>query len=336
MDLFIHRTVRLKNFLLRGALILALLVLPGCEKKQTLSITFGGDVLLAREGVPLFYKNPWGEFAQIEGSNPKSNSEDLFFVNLESPLTYSNSPGVINSWGYNLCADESQANLLDEGGVNLVSIENNHKGDCGDSSGENTYQILQKTTIAAVGGIRNPIIYDTPAGKVGIVAAEDVTQGLDQDQMVKKIKDIRPYCDILVVSMHWGSEYQAGAANLQRELAQLIADAGADVLWGHHPHVLQSIEWVNSTVTGKRMLVMFSLGNLLSDQWMNQDTQRSALITLNFVQGELASLSATPVKMDRVTRTLVSPDANESELILSRLGLDKLTGIELISPAKGD
>lgn len=88
---------------------------------------------------------------------------------------------------------------------------------------------------------------------------------LDPDLMEKEIRDSKSRADFTVVSVHWGTEYQEEANTTQRELAQKLADWGADVIIGTHPHVLQTIEWVTAA-DGRRTLVMYSLGNFLSAQ----------------------------------------------------------------------
>ncbi|MEN6410799.1 MAG: CapA family protein [Anaerolineaceae bacterium] len=322
--------MRIKAVFVRGALILALLALPGCQKHETLEITFGGDIFLARDGEALFVANPWGAFSQADKPDTASGSERLFFANLESPLKRSDEKGPGAAVGYDLCAAEDQTPVLKAGGIDLVSIANNHRGDCGDAGGANTAAILKEASIRTVGPDLSPVVIDTSAGRVGVIAAEDVNQTVDADALVKQIKAVRPQCDILIVSMHWGNEYQAGAAGRQRELAQSIADAGADVLWGHHPHVLQPIEWMQSSDGSRKTLVMYSLGNLLSDQWMTPDTQRSALVTIRFSRGKIVSLSMQPVRMDRAERQLITPADDEIDWINRRLGLDQLTGIDII------
>lgn len=292
--------------------------------------------MLARDGEALFSQDPWGVVSKATDSENNSGSERLFFANLESPLLKTGENPEGKTSGYDLCADEDQTTILKVAGIDLVSIANNHQGDCGDPSGESTQKILEGQSIRSVGSNLSPVYIETSAGRVGVIAAEDVSHVVGADELVRQIKAARSQCDYLIVSMHWGNEYQAGASERQHELAQAIADAGADVLWGHHPHVLQSVEWVDSSISGKKMLVMYSLGNLLSDQWMSQDTQRSALITLNFSEGRIVSISMQPIRMDRATKTLITPDPNEIELTQTRLGLNALTGIEVIPLANGD
>ncbi len=273
--------------------------------------------MLSRDGIPLFLNDPWGEFSQAG----KPNS--LFFVNLESPLT-SQDLSLSKGTGYNLCANSNQAVWLEKGGVNLVSTENNHKLDCGDFDGEQNYQILSPRMISVVGGLRNPLIYEFNNIKVGVIAVDALSEVLNQDELIKKVKELRPYCDILIVSIHWGSEYQSGYSGLQNEIAQLMADSGTDVLWGHHPHVLQKIKIIHSAKTGKDMLSLFSLGNLLSDQWMSDATLRSALVTATFRNGKMANLQIIPIRMDRKSHSLVRPDVQDVQKIYESLGKSDL------------
>ncbi|MDF2934870.1 MAG: CapA family protein [Paenibacillaceae bacterium] len=88
---------------------------------------------------------------------------------------------------------------------------------------------------------------------------------LDPVRMEQEIRDSKAKADFTVVSVHWGTEYQEEANTSQRELAQKLADWGADVIIGTHPHVLQTIEWVTAA-DGRSSLVMYSLGNFLSAQ----------------------------------------------------------------------
>ena len=326
--------MKLKIFIIWGALLLALLVLYVCQREPALSITFGGDIILAREGEALFVEDPWGGFAVPAGNGGNTAADTLFFANLESPLGETEHLNKASVNGYDLCAGVEQAGLLVTGGINLVSIANNHQGDCGE--GDSTRKTLVEHSIPSVGNNFTPVYLDTTAGRVGVIAADDITGAVNEDALVEQVTAAREQCVILIVSLHWGNEYQAGPTQHQRDLAQRLADAGVDVLWGHHPHVLQPVEWVAASTGERKMLVMYSLGNLLTDQWMTQDTQRSALITLYFNGGRIESISAQPIRMDWATRSLVTPNLDEINKIEERLGLENLSGISVIQPGNGD
>lgn len=314
--------------LIRGALTLALLVLTSCQKAPTTVITFGGDVMLERNGSPLFTAgNPWGDTSNylkiLEAENPNS----IFMVNLESPLTQANKipksqPPLPSD--YDLCAQSEQVKILQEGFVDLVAIANNHKNDCGANGLKTTKSISESSAIQVAGMDYSPAYLATGDQKIGIIAAEDVTEPLDLKQLVEQIYIARQNCDLLIVSMHWGNEYQAGQNQRQIDLAQTIADAGADILWGHHPHVLQPITWVESKQDGHRMLAMYSLGNLLSDQQMNADTQQTILVSIKIRRGEIIGFTVQPYQMDQEEHKLISPQKEVTVRILERLHVDSL------------
>lgn len=284
--------------------------------------------MLARNGLPLFFQDPWGKFAQ------EPMVGNMFFVNLESPLADPDSTTTEQLLGYNLCADAEQAKWLAQGGVNLVTAENNHKSDCGPGGADTDARLLESAKITVVGGADNPLVYEEEGVRVGVIAVDAVTQTPDQTVLIQQVKALRPNVEILVVSIHWGSEYQAGVEDVRNELAQLLADSGVDVVWGHHPHVLQKAEVIHSSVTGRDTLVLFSLGNLLSDQYMREDTQRSALVTATFKNGQLLAVQATPVYMDRVGRSLIEPSVQDSQKILEALNWEEIqgSGLTVIQP----
>ncbi|GHS89538.1 capsular polysaccharide biosynthesis protein [Campylobacterota bacterium] len=88
---------------------------------------------------------------------------------------------------------------------------------------------------------------------------------IDTKTMQKEIAAIRAECDFLIVSMHWGEEYVYKPNKRQKELAAFLADARVDLVIGHHPHVLQSVEWIEAK-DGNKTLIYYSLGNFISAQ----------------------------------------------------------------------
>ena len=131
---------------------------------------------------------------------------------------------------------------------------------------------------------------------------------------------------MLIVSLHWGVEYMGEPTQLQRDQAKQLADAGVDVLWGHHPHVLQPAEWVEAEDGTHRMLTLFSLGNLLTDQTMTYETRHSAIIQLQFKRGEISQLSFQPLVLIQKNGRLglASPGEEEISQISRRLGWAEL------------
>jgi poly-gamma-glutamate synthesis protein (capsule biosynthesis protein) len=112
--------------------------------------------------------------------------------------------------------------------------------------------------------------------------------------------------------MHWGAEYQAGASSGQKEIAERLAEAGAALIWGHHPHVLQSSEWIADGKT----LVLYSLGNALFDQPGLEDTRRSALVLVTLDSQGVEEISVIPFLIDvRNSRVVTAEEADTQRIM---------------------
>ena len=303
-----------------------LLVLSGCaQQADEFSILLGGDVMLTRASEPIFANstspiNPWVEL-ESEEILPKNLVEDDFFlVNLESPLgSTSASTGEMN-----LCGDPSEVSLLLEGHVSLVSLANNHRDDCQADGEQLTRAVLDENNILSAGTDLVPIFLDAGQGKLAVIAADEVAGSLDVERLLGQVQKVKSEAQIVIVSIHWGNEYQAGPDEHQQELAQQLVDAGADVIWGHHPHVLQRMEWLSSD-NGREALVIYSLGNLLSDQYMLEDALRSALVRITYQDTSIDKIEIIPVYMDRAGKILkLAEDEEVKETILDRLRVSEL------------
>lgn len=285
--------------------------------------------MLARNGEPIFEGvNPWENANQSIQNEESGANETFFFANLESPVNESGQSTKIID-GYDLCAGSSQTSLLTEAGINVVNLANNHQDDCGLSS--TTSESISTAGITGVGLDLSPVYLETDSGRIGIIGAEDVTQSIDDGALLKSAAQARKYCDLLIVALHWGNEYQQGATERQEQLAQEMANAGVDILWGTHPHVLQKMQWIQSAGEDHKMLVMFSLGNLLADQWMSSQTQQTALVTVTIQNKKITGVTLLPLQMERSTRQLRLADEEGTASIESALGL---TGLTLPIPAE--
>jgi poly-gamma-glutamate capsule biosynthesis protein CapA/YwtB (metallophosphatase superfamily) len=341
MDQIVYHPLKLIHLLLTGALAAALLTLNACKPPTAdFTLTLGGDVMLARQGAAIFEAkgvtiNPWQEL-QKQGVLRETNSEvpDYFFANLESPLG-ENSAALTDM---NLCSDPGQMRVLVEGGVDLVSLANNHRNDCGENGAASTKSFLEEDKIRSVIMGEEATYLDIPGGRLAVIAAEDITGSLDVENFLTTIKVADQQAQVVVVSMHWGNEYQAGVDERQLTLAQQIADAGADVIWGHHPHVLQKMEWLKSA-DGRQVLVIYSLGNLLADQWMLEDAKQSALVRLSFKDSTVIGIEVMPLAMTRSSKMLqIAESISTRDEIFDRLGvremLSDVENIELFPDTK--
>jgi poly-gamma-glutamate synthesis protein (capsule biosynthesis protein) len=114
------------------------------------------------------------------------------------------------------------------------------------------------------------------------------------DGIRRLVTAARRAVDVVVVSVHWGAEFDPVPTDRQRELASAAVEAGADLVVGHHPHVLQPIE-VTTKPTGRTALVAYSLGNFLFDQH-TRGAEKSVILLCEFSSAGLQSASAVPAK----------------------------------------
>jgi len=129
---------------------------------------------------------------------------------------------------------------------------------------------------------------------------------MDTETMAREIDALRPLCDVLVVSMHWGEEYQSDCSEKQEALAGLLAEHRVDLVLGHHPHVIQPVEYIRRP-DGRFMLCFYSLGNLISAQ-----TESSTLL------GALAyvKIKKTPSHNGNEADSFIFVDAGAIPLVI--------------------
>ena len=208
----------------------------------------------------------------IEGS-------DIAFINQEVMLT-----GEASAYP-NLAAPTENADALIDAGFNVINLATNHTLDKGVSGLETCLENAHARPFDAVlgafrteeestqlcilekQGIRFGFLsytyglngYRLPSDKQWKIAL------IDETKIQNDLAAIRPECDYLIVSMHWGNEYQTTESSYQNELAQLLCDGGADLIIGTHPHVLQPMKWLERE-DGHKTLCAYSLGNFVSNQ----------------------------------------------------------------------
>jgi poly-gamma-glutamate capsule biosynthesis protein CapA/YwtB (metallophosphatase superfamily) len=148
------------------------------------------------------------------------------------------------------------------------------------------------------------------------LALDDSLHPLDLLAAASAVNAAAQRADVVVVSIHWGGEYQAAPSRRQREVAQVLAGAGARVIVGHGPHVLQRVEWEGET------LVAYSLGNFLFDQPYPADCRWGAILRVRLTGADILAVEAFPTVTERGRVQPADPET--SDAILARLGLDRL------------
>ncbi len=246
---------------------------------------------------------------------PDLSATDLALANLESPLTTAPS----QTSGYSLCAPPERARLLVEAGLDLLSVANNHSLDCGPGGLAETESTLRAAGLTPLDP--QPVYLMINGLKLAFLAFEDVSAPLDVEAATQVIHEAHDSGALAIVSIHWGLEYQGGASGRQKWLAEQFAEAGATLIWGHHPHVLQPAEWIGCEPSQGCALVLYSLGNALFDQGGLADTRQSALALVKLDENGVRSVRAVPFVIDIQHSRIQAADEQTASSILERLGL---------------
>jgi len=299
--------------------ISALVLLPsGVRAMPPLLVAFGGDVMLGRGVAQAIDENWEAVFADIaqwlEGA-------DVAFANLESPLT--NASQVRR--GHDLRADPQAVAALAEAGFDVVSVANNHAWDAGGQGLWETAQTLCRAGIVPAGEPREAVVINGVTecrGKtvegLRLLAFDDSTASLDVEAAADSVAYAAEGAGPVVVSIHWGGEYQADPSSRQEMVAAALSAAGATIIIGHGPHVLQPIEWVGDT------LVAYSLGNLLFDQPYPVDCRWGAILNVELRGKRVTYAEVIPTVVDKGRVWLA--DGHTRHFVTNRLGLGQSYG----------
>lgn len=284
-----RRQVRRQKIILGGAggiLVLLVLVLAakglaaggteekekkdaGTEEKQavqepetiSLTVSAAGDCTLGTDeyfyyptSLPAKYEekqDPGYFFQEVE---PVFSADDLTIVNMEGTLTQETARKENEVYAFK--GDEEYAQILTEGSVEAANLANNHSYDYGEKSYTDTIQALEDVEISTFGYDRTTIV-EVKGVKVGLLGTYELDVHEDcEEAMIENIQRLQEQgAQIIIASFHWGIERQNIPNETQVALAHSAIDHGADLVLGHHPHVLQGIE------TYKEKNIVYSLAN---------------------------------------------------------------------------
>jgi len=249
--------------------------------KFSLSLIAAGDNLF-HDSLINSFRTPEGtyDFSSIYTEvKPIIQKADLAFINQETVMAG-------ESYGYSgypaFNTPQSLAFTHANTGFDIVNIANNHAMDKGASGLISTLDFLNTFEEFTVIGARkegksariitkNNItlgLLSYTYGLNGIALPKDnpnLVSIIDKDKMALEINELRPLCDFLIVSMHWGAEYLLEPDKTQTDLGEFLALQNVDLVIGHHPHVLQKADKLQRA-DGKEMFMIYSLGNFASHQ----------------------------------------------------------------------
>lgn len=258
---------------------------------KEISLLFVGDIMLDRGVKESVLKNADGNFSFLFQNADFVKNADIAFGNLEGPLS-DTGKNLGNLYSFRI--PKIAVFALKEASFDILSIANNHIADWGKEAFEETVSTLKNENIIPLGPELN--IIEKNKVKIGFLAFSDVgpdwIKVLDKD-FKNTVKNASQETDILIVSIHFGKEYQNKHNQRQEELSRLAIDNGAKIIIGHHPHVIQEIE------SYKDGLIVYSLGNFIFDQNFSEETMKGLIleIILNG-KGEIKSINKRPIKIN--------------------------------------
>ncbi|MFA5889161.1 MAG: CapA family protein [Candidatus Paceibacterota bacterium] len=231
-------------------------------QKNYPSVLNFGDVMFDR-GVRNIIENRGRDpFEYIKRDFDFIDKFDIIIANLEGPIVEMDR-NECQQKAYNFQFASTTPELLKTIGINMVNIANNHSRDCFSVGYESTKQYLKQFGISYIGdqeleeSYRLVMVNDKRMAFVGI--DQTISPALT-DKAYALIKKLDSENDYIVVNIHWGEEYKLEANSTQIDIAHKLIDNGADVIFGHHPHVVEPMEIY------KGKMVFYSLGNFVFDQ----------------------------------------------------------------------
>lgn len=256
--------------------------IPAFSRISTVSLSAVGDILIHSNVYNSAKTSDGYDFDLIfEKVKPYLEKADITIANSESILGGS-SIGLSSYPSFNSPFEVGDA--LKDAGVDVVAMANNHTLDRGTAAIENAINYwdeigMQRTgsylseeerdqvTLKKVNGITFSFLsytYGTngipsPAGK------EYLVNRIDKELIRTDLQHAKEHSEVAVLNLHFGDEYQPLPNEYQFDIARFAAESGADIILGHHPHVLQPPEWIE-TSDGRKVFVIYSLGNFLSGQ----------------------------------------------------------------------
>ncbi len=222
------------------------------------------------------------------------SKDDLTIANLEGPLSHAK-PAVAHTFVFN--GKPEYAGVLSKGSVELVNLANNHAGDFGPDGMKQTIDAVEKAGVGSFGNGRvdRRVVKGIEVVNIGYLGGGKGTK----ERMVKDVTKLKKPDNLVIVTFHWGVEGYNAPNDDQIRLGRAAIDAGAGLVLGHHPHVLQGIE------TYKGRHIVYSLGNFVFGGHSNPADKDSMIYQEVFVKEGGAVVSkdsrVLPVRISTVT-----------------------------------
>lgn len=230
-------------------------------EKKTITITAAGDATLGNyygQDYSWSFREMWDKQQDasyfLENVYDIFSSDDMTIVNLEGPLTRAEERRENQT--YCISGDSEYVNILTEGSVEAVTMANNHRLDYFEQGTKDTVEVLNDAGITYAYDSHLGI-YETKGIRIGFIAVDEVRQGAGVEKYLQEGIALlqEEEVDLILACCHWGIERENYPEEYQQSLGKKCIDWGADLVLGHHPHVIQGIEEY------KGKYIVYSLGN---------------------------------------------------------------------------
>jgi gamma-polyglutamate biosynthesis protein CapA len=285
---------------------------------EELTILFVGDMMFDRAIRKKInrtgYDSVFGDSKKIfEGA-------DLVIGNLEGPITTYPSKTLLPDGSQtkllSFTFPTSTASALKNFGFDMVSLANNHTDNFGQEGVRQTKKYLKDFNIQYFGEPTNSGEISTTTCRndicIGFVGYHEFTYQ-NEGKILNEVKRLDPLVDYVIVMPHWGDEYNRSFAKRQQNLAHQWIDAGADLIIGAHPHVIEPVE----TYKGKK--IFYSLGNYIFDQYFSFDTTHGITAKITLPKDRTKEVGATIIPISNVGIEVKIPDPMTNQRILDEI-----------------
>ena len=275
------------------------------QLSQETRLAFVGDMMLDRSVRTSVVKNFGGDYNQLFTNLTELKGADILFANLEGDVS-----DIGNNVGskYSFRMDPAILPAISNAGFDIVSFANNHVGDWNWAAFKDTLKRLSDIGILQTGagdtkaGAETPTIIEKNGVRFGFIGfsdvgpdwirATDTNPGIllaSDPHLADIIKRAKEKSDVLIASFHWGTEYNKLHNSRQESLAHIAIDNGADMVIGHHPHVIEDIEIY------KDKPIVYSLGNFIFDQNFSPETRKGLMLSVSIEEGKVVSHEEMPI-----------------------------------------
>lgn len=274
-------------------------------------LLFTGDIMLNRRVEMMMRSNANFKFPFLKIQEDLKKA-DILIGNLEGPIS---DKGTKVGSIYSFRADPQTLEGLTYAGFDVLSLANNHAFDYGKAALEDTLLRLKENGMGYIGAGLNaneafsPLIKEINGLKIGFLAYTNLgpkawRAGINStglawinessfEELKKNISMARAQTDILIVSLHAGEEYISDPPSLfQVNFAKLAIDSGADIIIGHHPHVVQKNEQYNGGY------IFYSLGNFIFDQSFSEKTMQGQMVEIIIEKGKIKEAKSVDIKLN--------------------------------------